>query len=157
MPPQTPQTPDRTRARALAWGLVLLWAAFIWSLGSDGFSMSSTSRFIGPFLEWLAPGLSPADLNLAMVGIRSSAHAAEYGLFALLVFRALRLSSVSRWVLAACGALAGVLMLAVADEARQSFSPARTGSSFHVWLDLVGGVLSLSLLLVIERWRNRRS
>ena len=45
--------------------------------------------------------------------------------------------------------------LALADEARQAYSPERTGSGWDVGLDLSGAVLVASAMLLIDTVRRR--
>ena len=60
---------------------MLLWAAFVWGLGSDTLSEGQTSsRFIGPLIDWLFPDLSPDARYAVHYGIRKSAHLTEYAL-----------------------------------------------------------------------------
>ena len=69
-----------------------LWAAFVWSLGSDGMASQETSRIIGPIVDWLLPDLSWQERRSLLYGIRKGAHVFEYGTLALLSLRALWLS-----------------------------------------------------------------
>jgi VanZ family protein len=143
-------------ARALgAWLPVVLWAALILGLGSDPFSMSETSRILGPLLDWLFPNLAPPDRASLILLARKSAHAIEYGVLALLVFRALRLVTARRALACAAFALVFVAGLAGADERRQAHSSARTGSAQDAALDIAGGAAVLAALLAIERRRGR--
>jgi VanZ family protein len=138
----------------LAWALVAAWGAIIWSLGSTPFSADETSRFLGPLLRWLLPSLTPEEHARALFQIRKLAHLAEYGLFALLSFRAL-LMSLRRprvWALAICLGMSGIL--ASADELHQSSTDARTGTVGDVLLDLVGASVALVGLILLEQWRG---
>lgn len=135
----------------LAWVLAIGWAGFIWGLGSDSFAMASTSRFLGPLLSWLGPDWSPEQVLRAQVGIRKLAHAAEYGLFSLLIGRALALSFALRMRDIAAAILAAVVLLALADESRQAASTLRTGSAADVGFDVSGAVAALAALFVVRR------
>jgi VanZ family protein len=136
---------------ALAWVAVAIWTAVIGTSSGAEFSESSTSRFVGPLLRWLLPDIDQQTLEAAHFFVRKSAHAAEYGVLALLSSRALRLSlSVSPASIAGI-ALGLVLAVACADETRQAFTPPRTGSPWDVGLDLAGGAAALGLLEVIRR------
>ena len=56
---------------------------------------------------------------------------------------------------AAWSALFLVALVATADEARQAFSTARSGSPYDVLIDVAGGAVAIAALLVIS-WRMRR-
>jgi len=76
---------------------------------------------------------------------------------ALLTFRAsLMAAGRNRLASAAWMALFIVASLASADEARQAFSPVRSGSAYDVLLDIAGGAISIAGLLLIS-WRMRRT
>jgi len=139
----------------LAWLAALLWAGFIWGLGGDDFSMSSTSRLLGPLLEWLGADWSSEDRHRALTALRKAAHVGEYALFALLAGRAVALGFGVRARFVVAGTLAAVVALATADELRQALSEMRTGSPLDVALDLLGGVAALTALFAIRRWLGR--
>jgi VanZ family protein len=152
----------------IAWLCVVVWAGVIWQLGSDHFSFSETGRSIWwPMVEWLIGDIDAVTRWRIHVWIRKSAHFVEYAILALLAFRAALLSvnhnqnygrSVKHSRLATAGwsALFIVLALASADEARQAFSPVRTGSPYDVLIDLSGGLIAVLGLILISR-RMRRS
>jgi VanZ family protein len=107
-----------------------------------------------PFLRWLFPEWSSAEIRALHHAIRKAAHMGVYGVLALLSFRALRLS-LARSALRLAGlALALVLGTAASDEFLQSFSESRTGSVSDVGYDLAGGLLALAGVLC---WRRQRS
>ena len=133
----------------LWWLAVGLWIAVVLSLSSDRFSAESTSRFLAPLVRWIYPAISAETEQLLQFLARKGAHAFEYAVLAALAFQALRQSS-SPWRAAGL-ALALVLAVAVADETRQAFSAARTGSPVDVALDVAGGAALLLLLAGIRR------
>ncbi len=149
--------PGRRRL-VFAWLCVALWAGVIWQLGGDGFSFAETGRSMWwPMVEWLIGDIDAATRWRMHVAIRKSAHFVEYGILALLTFRAALLSvnrnSVNRNRLATAGwsALFIVLALASADEARQAFSTVRSGSPYDVLIDLAGGFIAVAGLVIISR------
>jgi VanZ family protein len=127
--------------------------AVVLGLGSSGFQADHTSRVLMPLLEWLLPDWKPWELRQIHVWIRKLAHAFEYGVTGLLVFRAFLLTrpgwsvrrvSVSAWLL--------VVLLACTDEVRQSTLTTRTGTASDVALDAAGGALAVVLA---PRWIRR--
>jgi VanZ family protein len=100
--------------------------------------MNETSRFIRPLLEFLFPSAPPETLALYHGYIRKLAHLAEYSILAILARRAF--THFRRPILLAIGI---VILVAMADEFRQSFDPRRTGTPIDVIIDLVGGLLGM--------------
>jgi VanZ family protein len=145
------------RRRLLPWLWVACWATLIWTFGGDSFSFSESGNTILPWLDWLTGDLDYRTRYRIYIAIRKSAHFIEYAILAMLTFRA-SLISASRTQLATAAwvALFIVTSLAAADEARQAFSPVRTGSPYDVLIDVTGGLLTVFGLLVITR-RLRQS
>ena len=142
----------RTRKRILAWALVVCWAGMIWTLGGDSFSFSNTNDAIMPWLDWLTGDLDWRTRYQILVALRKSAHLIEYAILALLTFRAALLAArQTRLVSAGWVALFIVTSLATADEARQAFSPVRTGSPYDILIDVSGGLIAMLGILIISR------
>lgn len=146
-------------AQIRAWGIAILWSAILWGAGGDALSATSTSRFLGPLLEWIFPTLSGADKDLLLGLTRKSAHIVEYAVFAALLLRALLLSWTRSFARAALLTLAAAFALAVADEWRQGLSAVRTGSEVDVALDSAGALAAVLLWGFFGRAgrRNHRS
>jgi len=143
---------------ALAWLLVLAWAALIWRLGRDDLSRDETAGWLLPLLHTLLPWLGERVLEALHFGIRKSAHAFEYGVFALLFWWATLRSWPAAGVRAAALALLAVLLLASADEWRQTGSSTRSGSAADAVIDLAGASIALAgARCWPERWRLRWS
>ena len=89
------------------------------------------------------------------VSIRKFSHVAEYGLLTLLILRAFWIGAI-RSVATSLG-LTCLLVgtLALADEARQAYSPERTGSGWDVGLDLGGAALIASVMLLLQAIQGR--
>jgi VanZ family protein len=138
-----------------AWIAAGLWAAVVWMLGGDSLSAASTAGILRPVIEWFRPDFPPREMYALLVTIRKVSHVAEYGLLTLLILRALWIGSV-RSVATSLG-LTTLLVgtLALADEARQAYSPERTGSGWDVGLDLGGAALFASALLLLQALLGR--
>lgn len=146
-------TTRRTRTnQALAWILTLLCGFAIIGLGGDSFSYEETSRLLDETYRRLFPWLSADQRTVAVFLTRKLAHVVEYGVFALLAFRAALLSSRRGIGAALLAALTMSLALASLDEFRQSFSSVRGGSPLDVLIDFGGAALALSMLLAVRRW-----
>jgi VanZ family protein len=112
----------------LLWAPVVLWAAVIFALSS-------------------VPNLA-TDLGVWDTVLRKCAHASEYAVLVLLLFRAL-----GRELPAFLIGLA----YAVTDELHQQFVRGRHASPFDVSMDAAGLALGLLLLHATRLWASSRS
>lgn len=146
---------SRWLGRTHRYAPILLWVAVIFLASSTGASMSRTSRFIRPVLEFFFPGASNETLYIYQVLIRKLAHLAEYSILAFLASRAFWTSIHKRfrnyWYLSA---FAVVLLVASADEINQSLDPTRTGLFYDVLLDGFSGILMIGSLFVYKKYRS---
>lgn len=122
-----------------AWLPVAIWAAIILSAANDTFSDAHTAGW----LERLF-GRVPPEVNVLM---RKTAHVTEYGILALLAWRARRSIVASLLV---------VLVVSSTDEFLQSRSLARTGTPKDVALDLLGGLVALAVWYGLRAWMLSR-
>ena len=136
---------------------MLAWMAVIFSASTDSFSASHTSRFIGPFLRWLNPSISPKAVRAVQTVVRKTAHMTEYAILAVLLWRALSrpVSPQRPWSWrTAVAAFAVAAAYSVTDEFHQSFVPSREGQITDVLFDCAGAVLGLAVLWIIGRCRK---
>jgi VanZ family protein len=144
--------PDVSTARVvLAWVLVAIWAAIVWWLGSEQWSAGTTSRFLGPLIDWLWPTATPAERWTLLMGIRKLAHPSVYAVLAVLACRAALMSGVSGLTRGAAAALALAVSLAGLDELRQTQTRTRTGQASDVLLDATGASAALAALGYLRR------
>lgn len=118
--------------------------------------MTRTSLIIRPLLEFLFPDASPETITYYHAIVRKLAHFTEYGMLALLAFRAavrISLGFVRRHPYLT--SLALVICVASTDEYLQSFEPSRTSSPYDVLLDISGGIVMLVVTFIIVSWRSR--
>jgi VanZ family protein len=122
----------------------ILWIGFIFFMSSNSGSMTNTSRFIRPLLEFLFPNSLPETLDVFHGYIRKFAHITEYAILAFFASRTFRSSSKRYfqrfWYLFA---MTAVFAVASVDEYNQSFNQNRTGSIYDVLLDCFGGLLMI--------------
>lgn len=137
----------------VAWGLFVTCATAVLWLGSADFGAPQTAGIIGPLLEWLFPDLTPIERWHLHVRIRKLAHSFEYGVLALLAFRAVYVTLEPMIARIVALALLLVLLVAAIDESRQVLLPNRTGSVWDVGLDLLGAGIVLCFLFW---WQRRR-
>ena len=123
-----------------------LWLAIVMLMGTSYFAAQKTAMFILPVLKFLAPHASIRQLNVMHLGTRKVAHVTEYGILAVLWFKALVLSARRTPRVAAWVALSVCLLCAFADEAHQSTLPMRSGSARDFVIDSAGSVAALMLL-----------
>lgn len=135
------------------WLPVLLWVLFIFIGSTDLMSAEQTSRFIGPFLRWLAPDITDATIASIQLFVRKCAHLTEYAILAVLLYRALRQNreGVGFFVFLISGVCAAL------DEFHQSFVASRTGSPWDVMIDCIGAVIGLAVCQAFFRRPNRKS
>jgi VanZ family protein len=142
------------------WLPVVAWMAFIFAGSTDAFSSGHTSRFIGPFLRWLSPGLPDAAVESAVFWIRKAAHVTEYAVLAGLWWRALQRPvrrSPRPWSWPVAGqALLGSALWAAADEIHQAFTRTRGASVRDAALDTAGAALGLLVLWCVRARRRGR-
>jgi len=131
----------------------------IFFLSTDALSDQQTSRFIGPVLRWLNPGISDAAVREIQYAVRKCGHLSEYAVLAILIHRALNpptLNPTNAWTRSQVGwALFLTALYACTDEFHQAFVPSRQASVLDVLIDTVGGAIGLAAWWVGGRWRKR--
>ncbi len=150
---------NKWRGRILRYAPLILWLGVIVWTSSGSASMSNTSRFIRPLLEFLFPDATEATLLIYHGYIRKFAHFAEYAVLAFWAVLAFSTSSVKflqkYWYLAAFVLVAVVGSL---DEFNQSFNPTRTGSIYDVLIDISGGLFMILVFAAIKNlWQKYKN
>lgn len=118
-------------------------------------SMSNTSRFIRPLLEFLFPNATEETLLIYHGYVRKMAHLTEYGILAFWASRAFWDSSfkfLQKYWFPAAFVLA--VIVALIDEFNQSFNIARTGSVYDVLIDASGAIIVITILFVYKSFRR---
>lgn len=131
------------------WGLVALWMGLIFYGSGQVLSFQETSRYLGPFLRWLFPGISEGDLRLCMFVIRKGGHLSEYATLAILSWLAVRASRPpgrpgTFWQSGRV-ALAIASFYSLTDELHQALAPSRQGAWEDVLIDTAGAAAGLVL------------
>jgi len=146
--------PSNRRERIIRYAPLVLWIGMILFLSTSQASMSNTSRFIRPLLEFLFPSASEETLILYHGYIRKLAHLTEYAGLAFWAFWAFSNSNLKNlrrlWFVFA---FLLVLLIALIDETNQSYLTSRTGSIYDVLLDASGGLIML-IFLILYRFRK---
>lgn len=113
---------------------------------------------MNPFLVWLFPDLTWAGQQTVNVGIRKTAHVLQFLILALLLWRAANLRPALP--LARRSVFFGIfgisLVLALASEGVQIFSPHRGASGWDVLINLGGCALAFGLIGLAGRLRRTR-
>jgi len=150
------EQPKKRREWIFRYAPLVIWIGVIFFLSTGAGSMSQTSRFIRPILEFLFPDAPESTLLIYHGYIRKFAHFAEYAVLALLASRAFFYSSwgfiKKYWHISALGL---VLLTASLDETNQFFSTSRTGSGWDVLLDISGGITATLLYWLGRSFRER--
>ena len=146
------------RGRFYRYAPLILWVGLVLFLSTGQASMSNTSRFIRPLLEFLFPNSPEETLIVYHNYIRKLAHVTEY---AILAFWASRAFSTSRlkflrrfWFVFA---FILVALIASIDETNQSYIASRTGSIYDVLLDVSGGATMILIFYLVSEYRKRRA
>ncbi len=125
---------------------LILWIGGIFYLSSNKGSIAKTSRYFAPIFNSLFPDASEEKLRIYQLCIRKLCHFVGYAflaLFASIVFYNSSVIIINRfWYLLA---FLLVLIIASADEFKQSFYANRTGSIADVVLDCAGGLTNIFL------------
>jgi len=148
---------SRWRATLIRYAPIFLWVGVIFFLSSDQGSVSQTSRFIRPLLQFLFPTAPEETIPVYHAYVRKAAHFTEYAILALLAVRALANSSFVglrnyRYLLP----LILVAVIALIDEFNQSFEASRTASYRDVLLDISGGLTMIFLIWIFRKPRPHR-
>ena len=140
------------------WLPVFVWMALIFSASTDLLSTQNTSRFLGPLLRRLVPGITDEAVRVVQFSIRKTCHALEYAVLALLLWRARRepvANDPRPWSAAdARWAVLVSALYATTDEVHQALVPSRQGSVADVLLDTGGATLGILCLWHLGRRRN---
>ena len=116
----------------------------------------NTSRFLGPLLKFFYPELTDETFHTIQYFVRKCAHAFEYSVLALLLWRAIRGEGRGYWKWRTAGIviiLAGIY--AATDEFHQTFVSERQGSPWDVLVDTSGATLAMFGLWVVGKWRKK--
>jgi VanZ family protein len=148
----------KMRSFILYWLPMALLMVLIFGVSSDAGSFEHSSRIVGPLLHWLFPNMPAENIKICVLVVRKFAHLSEYGLLALLFWRARRNGAPEnhgswQWSSAA-EALWFALLYAATDEFHQTFVPSREGCIRDVIIDGTGALGALLLLWAIGRWRK---
>lgn len=148
------------RPRALAWVWAwwpaIAWAVFIFVMSTDTFSAQHTASFFEPILRWLRPGLTQAQFRVIHHIIRKCAHFAEYFVFCLLLYRAVRGEHTGwrrTWAITTFFLAGGY---SVSDELHQVFVASRGPSAYDSLLDSSAALVALVALWLWLRVRHNR-
>lgn len=137
--------------------------ALIFVGSTDLLSQRRTSRFIGPFLRWIHPGVSDETIRQVQILVRKGGHVTEYAVLAILACRALARMQAGPggngdtpprrpWL----AALLLSAAYAATDEYHQSFVATRAGQVTDVLIDTAGAAAGLAVLWLWDTWRQSR-
>jgi VanZ family protein len=137
------------------WAPVIGWMLLIFVASGDLLSAEHTSRFLIPFLRWIAPGISPRTIVSIQFLMRKGAHLTEYAILAALLWRGIHQRQAGSWRAAAITLVAAAIY-AFLDEFHQSFIPSRTGAPRDVVIDCCGAAIGLAFCMALRRKKHGR-
>jgi VanZ family protein len=117
----------------------------------------NTSLFIVPFLLWLNPHMSPSTIELWHHIIRKTAHAVEYAILGILLWRVVRSAAALASHRPARHFRFSLLLAALyaaTDETHQIFVPGREAAVRDVLLDTCGAALGLMVAWSVAHMRK---
>ena len=130
------------------WLLLNYWipavavAALISVFSTHYFTPEQTGRVIVPVLRWFLPHASPNLIRHLHFGIRKIAHVAEFGVFSVFVFRAIRGPRIGWQLNWALITLLLATSYATLDEFHQRYVPLRHSSPKDIAIDALGALLA---------------
>jgi VanZ family protein len=128
---------------------LMVWIGGIFYLSSSRGSISNTSLYFAPVFHFLFPQAGAQTLKNYHRVIRKMGHFLGYAILALLAsivfYNSSAIFSAKFWFVYA---FVVVLIVAAADEIRQSFYPNRVGSLADVVLDCLGGLTMIFLFWI---------
>ena len=122
----------------------IIWMALIFWLSSDTGSSEHTGAILRPVLGWLWPTVTPPQIEALHGLVRKAGHLTEFGVLAVLWYRAFRRGRAWDPHPAGWCALALSIGWAVLDEMHQSFVASRTASAGDVLVDAAGAMAALA-------------
>jgi lipopolysaccharide/colanic/teichoic acid biosynthesis glycosyltransferase/VanZ family protein len=126
---------------------LLVWMAIIFPVGNKALASSWIYETFARILHWLAPRASQHALDVGYIIFRKTLHFFEYGILALLFYRAFRSGRGPYWSKrAGIFAAASACAYGFLDEFLQSFVPHRYGSPVDWGVD-TAGILAATVLL----------
>lgn len=145
------------RGRISRYAPLFLWIGIVLFASTGNASMSQTSRFVRPLLEFLFPNAPEETLVFYHGYIRKSAHFIEYAILAFWASRAFA-NSLKPYLQKYWFLVSFLVVFAVAsiDETNQSFNQARTGSPYDVLLDCAGGATMILFFYLIRKLIAKR-
>ncbi len=130
----------------------------IFTASADSHSYQHSSALFEPLMRWLFPHISAERMDLCHHYFRKCAHLTEYGIFALLVWRAIhqpRPGLPKPWLWKEMViTLAVVFLYSTTDEYHQSFVPTRTPLFSDCLIDTTGGALALAGAWALRKLRS---
>ena len=123
---------------------------------TDPFSAEHTGAVLAFVLTSIFGTISSEHFALIHFLVRKSAHVTEYGILAVLFFRAWRGDRFSSWQFSwARQAWAICIAVAATDELHQSFVASRGSSPWDVALDATGAAVVLAIVWLHWKWIAR--
>jgi VanZ family protein len=128
---------------------LILWIGGIFYFSSEKGSISNSSRYLSPVFGMFFPKRNPDKLKIYHLYLRKICHFVAYGILAFFASLGFYNSPVffaaNSWYFST---FLIVLLVASADEIKQSFSTNRIGSFFDVMLDCIGGLTVIFLMWI---------
>ena len=133
-------------APVIAWLIVIFLAST--QLGAEQVTLHTLIRLLKLLTPDQASALSADSIGKTNFLIRKCAHISEYAILALLTARAVQIGQENLKWQAIAGAMTLCSGYACLDEFHQSFVPGRTSNIHDVFIDTIGAMFALNLMLL---------
>ena len=139
----------KNKRLVLAWTLLILWMLFIFIMSSFNGVMSSNQS--GSIATLIYNIFNISDTEKVSFIVRKCAHVSEFFILGILVINLISKYNVKYSYLIS---FIVCVLYASSDEFHQLFVPGRSGQVTDVFIDMIGVVLGLLLVLLIRCFRK---
>ena len=139
----------KNKRLVLAWTLLILWMLFIFIMSSFNGVMSSNQS--GSIATLIYNIFNISDTEKVSFIVRKCAHVSEFFILGILVINLISKYNVKNSYLIS---FIVCVLYASSDEFHQLFVPGRSGQVTDVFIDMIGVVLGLLLVLLIRCFRK---
>lgn len=134
----------------------LVWAVLVFYLSTKRFGSDFSEGLVGQTLTFLHVSVSPGTFHIVDVLLRKTAHIAEYGILASLVYGSFAEQQPFRWRLRQAIWCAGAVGLySLTDEFHQRYVPGRNASLVDCGIDVAGAAIALIIIFEAHRLLSR--
>lgn len=138
--------------KIISWILLIVWMTFIFYMSNmPGEVSTEQSDIIVELIEKLGLNINGEVISFL---VRKAAHITEYMILFFLIYRVVRIYiNISKSKIVS---IAVLFIYAAADEIHQRFVPGREGCIRDVFIDCIGGIIGILILILINSYNVKR-